>query len=894
MNSINLFLAVFVSMLLVSCGGRGGGGGGNDNSNLPSSINTAIDSSGGSISLQGNVLTIPALALPISTAVSLSVTSDPAIATRFTEASQVIGPQIQLATTELQITLPPQSTPPSSPIMLKLAVSDAIAASIQQGGIAYVTYLNQFSSDDSEAGEDVENVEGLPADYDSVAKILSVSVPPPAFSDQGGAGIVAVIKILVDTSNVISNGIVQAVSAVSKVPVACSEGFVKGWQGHCFPVEAAIAANKFESPLKGNQLKIVAPYDEPGHGKNGAPYALSHHPGIDFRATVNTPVYAVRSGYIERIMQSQTAGQLVLVRHVDGSATRYLHLACQSLVDMNGSDLTVSQADWVETNMNPQFPVYVGNKIAKSGDTGKGCNSTFPPHLHLEYVYFGSGLCKLPDKSIASCGSVNSITRLGSLDLQIPSGTLVASPYQVSVSQPNQDLLVKATLIDSTGTEILVRRHIANDIFKPVTAQGTNFEGPPPYPAPPLKTAYSNWPIVEVKWNFNDPTITSASKIFPDYTLTDNNGLNTDDGNVNIMISSYPSVPSTVTANVSVTPIVGAVAALPGSTSNAPTPVNFWGGTPGPALTENLSIRLVPVSSYNLTIVNPSTGTGRGTVTSSPSGITCGATCTASFASGSTVILAATADTGSTFTGWSGDCSGTAISIIVTMSESKMCNAYFDPNPPNTYNLTITQSQYSSGTGHVASSPPGILCGNSCTAQFPADSSVTLIATATDGSFVDGWAGFCEDTNSTTSVTVIDPNTWCSVRFDLLPTPPPPSPIISTCNTLNHSPPFVYEVYVVGIDASTDTVFAVSGGYDPLRNIPMDVVSVSNVLYGAGSWGPPPPNYSDPTGNIAIASFANPSTMPQSWSIGFTYTCNNCILSGAFFGGAIGIQCPWP
>lgn len=53
-------------------------------------------------------------------------------------------------------------------------------------------------------------------------------------------------------------------------------------------------------------------------------------------------------------------------------------------------------------------------------------------------------------------------------------------------------------------------------------------------------------------------------------------------------------------------------------------------------------------------------GTGAGTVTSSPVGISCGSTCAASFIDGSTVTLTAVATSGSTFGGWSGGgCSGT-------------------------------------------------------------------------------------------------------------------------------------------------------------------------------------------------------------------------------------------
>lgn len=53
-------------------------------------------------------------------------------------------------------------------------------------------------------------------------------------------------------------------------------------------------------------------------------------------------------------------------------------------------------------------------------------------------------------------------------------------------------------------------------------------------------------------------------------------------------------------------------------------------------------------------------GTGSGTVTSHPSGINCGSSCSKSFSTGTTVTLTATPAAGSTFAGWSGGgCSGT-------------------------------------------------------------------------------------------------------------------------------------------------------------------------------------------------------------------------------------------
>ncbi|MDS4028665.1 MAG: hypothetical protein RKO66_01125 [Candidatus Contendobacter sp.] len=66
------------------------------------------------------------------------------------------------------------------------------------------------------------------------------------------------------------------------------------------------------------------------------------------------------------------------------------------------------------------------------------------------------------------------------------------------------------------------------------------------------------------------------------------------------------------------------------------------------------------------------TGGGDGTVTSSPAGIDCGATCSALFPAGGVVTLTATADANSTFAGWNKDCSGVAATCTVTMSDPKM------------------------------------------------------------------------------------------------------------------------------------------------------------------------------------------------------------------------------
>jgi Divergent InlB B-repeat domain len=70
-------------------------------------------------------------------------------------------------------------------------------------------------------------------------------------------------------------------------------------------------------------------------------------------------------------------------------------------------------------------------------------------------------------------------------------------------------------------------------------------------------------------------------------------------------------------------------------------------------------------------------GIGGGSITSSPLGISCGATCSAAFNTGTLVTLTATPDATSTFSGWSGaGCSGTG-TCQVTMNQAESVTARF-------------------------------------------------------------------------------------------------------------------------------------------------------------------------------------------------------------------------
>jgi cysteine-rich repeat protein len=99
-------------------------------------------------------------------------------------------------------------------------------------------------------------------------------------------------------------------------------------------------------------------------------------------------------------------------------------------------------------------------------------------------------------------------------------------------------------------------------------------------------------------------------------------------------------------------------------------------------------------------------GTGTGTVTSAPAGISCGADCNELYPVGTMVTLTAAPGTNSVFTGWAGGgCTGTA-PCAVTMSAARNVVATFDLN-------TLTVVKAGTGTGTVTATATSI--GGDCT-----------------------------------------------------------------------------------------------------------------------------------------------------------------------------------
>lgn len=99
-------------------------------------------------------------------------------------------------------------------------------------------------------------------------------------------------------------------------------------------------------------------------------------------------------------------------------------------------------------------------------------------------------------------------------------------------------------------------------------------------------------------------------------------------------------------------------------------------------------VSIQAASRYHLVVVQPGDNAGQGIISvdlgklhpyqakSDPSDCSGGA-CGATYPAGSRVTLTATPAAGSTFTGWGGECAGSAATCVVRMSRSRDVMAHF-------------------------------------------------------------------------------------------------------------------------------------------------------------------------------------------------------------------------
>ncbi|HWU23967.1 MAG TPA: Calx-beta domain-containing protein [Nocardioides sp.] len=143
-------------------------------------------------------------------------------------------------------------------------------------------------------------------------------------------------------------------------------------------------------------------------------------------------------------------------------------------------------------------------------------------------------------------------------------------------------------------------------------------------------------------------------------------------------------------------------------------------------------------------------GSGIGTVTSDPAGLSCSSSCSHVFPLGTVVALSEAAGSASAFGGWSGDCSGTS-PCQVTMTAPHSVGATFDLLPSESLTVNVPAG------GVVTSSDSSIDCGAVCQVSYPQGTPVALTETPDDHWQFAGWADqagdpACAGTASTCSL----------------------------------------------------------------------------------------------------------------------------------------------
>ncbi len=134
-------------------------------------------------------------------------------------------------------------------------------------------------------------------------------------------------------------------------------------------------------------------------------------------------------------------------------------------------------------------------------------------------------------------------------------------------------------------------------------------------------------------------------------------------------------------------------------------------------------------------------GNGAGEIALAPAQLVCTSACSTNLTSGAAITLTATIKPGSQFAGWSGACSGVSETCSIKLGTTTMVTATFVLPP-----ILLEFAKLGDGSGSVASTPPGLICGNDCTTDqgyFEQGTSVSLLAIAAEGSYFVDWGGAC-------------------------------------------------------------------------------------------------------------------------------------------------------
>jgi len=134
--------------------------------------------------------------------------------------------------------------------------------------------------------------------------------------------------------------------------------------------EAKLLQQKIKEDMLPSKSPVEVGYNSSSFGWRADPFTgrTAFHEGLDFTASIGTPIYAAAGGIVTAVEEAPDYGKFVKIDHGSGIETRYAHT----------SMILVKVGDIVKQ----------GQLIAKVGNTGRSTG----PHLHFEVRLNGEAL----------------------------------------------------------------------------------------------------------------------------------------------------------------------------------------------------------------------------------------------------------------------------------------------------------------------------------------------------------------------------------------------------------------------------------------------------------------------------------------------------------------------
>ena len=206
---------------------------------------------------------------------------------------------------------------------------------------------------------------------------------------------------------------------------------------------------------------------------------------------------------------------------------------------------------------------------------------------------------------------------------------------------------------------------------------------------------------------------------------------------------------------------------------------------------------------YGLTTVL--SGEGSGTVTSLPTGINCGTSCSAAYNSGTSVTLTATPASGSLFAGWSGDCSGTG-TCTVSMNQANSVMATFE---------AVVTASCGSSNNVISPVPPSSLCSPGSASRVTGN---------------DPWKWTCTGKNGGSSTTCTAPLGKAAIGSAYYTTLSATLAAVTQGATVKARNFSIYEDLIVNNGKS----FNLQGGYDPYFSGRSGTTTINSLTVSTG------------------------------------------------------------